>query len=150
MRGRYASAEALLGEATEIFRDIGPGALVWYEGMLCHALAAQHKVAEAWAHMNELEALMSAFTDDAMATGEAVDGLAQCALLLEDGPRIDRYYPLLLPFEGQLQNLLVDRLLGQIELRRGDLAGAREHLEAAQRSARSIPLPFDLAMTLEG
>ncbi len=148
-QGEPALAEAQLREAIAIFRAIGPGALVWYLGALGWVQAAQGKVAEARAGAEEVEALLAALPEGTTPPLEPLAYLTQTALLLGDGERLARYYPRLLAFEGRFGDLLIDRLLGEIEVERGDWAGAESHLDAAERVARREPLPWDLVFTLE-
>ena len=70
--------------------------------------------------------------------------------MLGDRARLDRHYPTLARFEGTLPDFLVDRHLGHIEVLRGELDRAREHLQAAEAVARREGLRMELARTLEG
>jgi DNA-binding CsgD family transcriptional regulator len=149
MRGAYAAAEKQLQEALEIFRAIGPGAVVWHLGWLCLVEAALGKVTEAHACADELETLLPALPVGTMPTGEPLACLAETALVLGDQVRLARYYPMLAPFAGQFHDMLVDRLLGAIEITRRDWEHAQAHLAAAETTARREELPFELARTWE-
>ncbi|HYZ02969.1 MAG TPA: response regulator transcription factor, partial [Candidatus Binatia bacterium] len=76
--------------------------------------------------------------------------VVETALVLGDRARLDRHYPTLAHFEGTLPDFLVDRHLGHIEVLRGNLDRAREHLRAAEAVARREGLRMELARTLEG
>jgi DNA-binding CsgD family transcriptional regulator len=143
-RGEYAEAEAGLQEALAIFRQIGPGALVWYQGLLCVVQATHGKTAEARAGLDELDALLAE-----LPLAEPLAGLAQTALLLDDQTRLARYYPQLTALEGRFADFLIDRLLGEIETWQGDWAAAQRHLAAAEAVARKEVLSWELARTLE-
>ncbi|MFN8515710.1 MAG: hypothetical protein U0841_24640 [Chloroflexia bacterium] len=62
-RGDFATAETHLREAIALFRKAGPGALIWYLGVLGLVLATRGKVAEATACQDELEAMIAALPD---------------------------------------------------------------------------------------
>lgn len=144
MRGEYARAEARLQEALTLFRQIGPGVVVWYQGFLCLVQAAQGKVAEADAGMDEIDALLAA-----LPLAEPLTHLTQTALILGDQARLGRYYSYLIVLEGRFADFLVDRLLGEIETRQGDWLTAEAHLAAAEAVARREALTWELARTLE-
>jgi DNA-binding NarL/FixJ family response regulator len=147
-RGDYAAAEDHLQEAIRLFREAGPGALVWYLGMLGLVQATQGKATEARACQDELESLLAAAPAGSLPP-EPVAYLAQTALVLGETERLARYYPLLLTMQGRFADLLPDRLLGEIALRQGDRAAARAHLAAAEALARQSRLVVELARTLE-
>src|SRR5215472_8468878 len=83
-----------------------------------------------------------------MILGQLVHAAAT-ALALGDRERLARYYPKLLAFEGQFHDLLIDRLLGQIETLQGSWAAAQAHLTAAEATARREGILWELAHTLE-
>ena len=121
--GEYAVAEDHVQEAIRLFRAVGPGALVWYLGMLGLVQATQGKAAEARATQDELETLLAAVPAGAPPP-EPLAYLVQVALVLGETERIARYYPQLLAMQGRFADLLLDRLLGEIEARRGDRTAA--------------------------
>jgi DNA-binding CsgD family transcriptional regulator len=149
MRGEHAAAERKLQEAMAIFREIGPGMLVWYLGCLGLAQAAQGKVTEAHACMDEVESLLAALPEATMPTADPLAYLTATALALGDRARLARYEPKLAVFRGQFHDWLVDRLLGEIATLHRDRAAARRYLEAAEATARQEELPGELARTLE-
>jgi DNA-binding NarL/FixJ family response regulator len=132
-----------------IFREIGPGALVWYLGCLGLAQAAQGKVTKARACMDEVETLLAALPEGTMPTADPLAYLTTAALALGDRARLARYEPNLAAFHGQFHDWLVDRLLGEVATLHGDRAAARVHLEAAEATARREELPGELARALE-
>jgi ATP/maltotriose-dependent transcriptional regulator MalT len=148
-RGEHGVAVRQLQEAMAIFREIGPGTLVWYLGCLGLAQAAQGKVAEARACMDEVETLVSALPEGTVPTADPLAYLTVTALALGDRARLARYSPKLAAFGGQFHDWLVDRLLGETATLRGDWATARARLEAAEAAARQSELPWELAWTLE-
>jgi DNA-binding CsgD family transcriptional regulator len=149
MRGEHAAAERKLQEAMAIFREIGPGMLVWYLGCLGLAQAAQGNGAEAHACMDEVETLLAALPEATMPTADPLAYLTTTALTLGDRARLARYEPKLAAFRGQFHDWLVDRLLGEVATLHGEWAAARVHLEAAEATARREELPGELARTLE-
>jgi predicted ATPase/DNA-binding CsgD family transcriptional regulator len=144
--GEYAAAEAHLRAALAVFREIGPGALVWYLGMLAVTLATAGKRQAADEHLTELEALVEQLPEGPT-TPFAY--LLETSLRLGDRARAERVYPRMKRVEGQLYDFLVDRLLGQTELLRGDFQAARRHLAAAEACARREQHLSELARTLE-
>src|SRR5439155_18387500 len=144
-------AEARLETAIALFRGIGPGALVWYLGMLGLARAFAGHVREARACVDELEALLESgrLAQGAQPPAEPLAYLAQIALRLDDRERLAACHARLAPFAGQFHDALVDRLLGEIELRRGDPAAAEAHLASAEALARREGLRWELARVLE-
>jgi DNA-binding CsgD family transcriptional regulator len=147
-QGQYDRAQELLLEATERFRAIGSGALVWYLGWLGFAYAAGNNAGKARAVMEELERLVLALPGPESA-GESLVFLVQLALLVDDRARIARHAPALAPLAGRFHDLLVDRLLGEIALRNNDYVTAERYLSAAEAVARREPLVWELARTLE-
>jgi DNA-binding CsgD family transcriptional regulator len=147
-QGDYAAAEQLFEKATQAFRAMGPGALVWFLGLLGMAQLAQGKREQARACANELADLAAALPADAMPTAAVMVYLATIALALDDREQIARCHARLIDHQGQWHNFLVDRLLGQIALARGDLTAAQAALAAAEATARAGDLRPELALTL--
>jgi DNA-binding CsgD family transcriptional regulator len=147
-RGDYGRAESELRTAISIFRSIGPAALVWYLGILAMTLAAQGKVAEAQAAMDEEESIVFALPPGIMPTAEPLADLTQAALHLNDRERLARYYPPLDAFRGQYHDAIVNRLLGAIELAQGDWDKAARSLADAEAVARRQNAQTELAHTL--
>ena len=149
VRGAYAEAEQRLHDAIVAFRELGPGALVWYLGMYGLAQVASGKRDEARARMEELEPLMAALPTDSMPVAEPLTYLAAIALALDDRPRLERFHTHLRRFAGQFHDLLADRLLGEMELARGEWDAAEAHLAAAEALARREGLLWELPLVLE-
>jgi DNA-binding CsgD family transcriptional regulator len=148
MRGDYETAEKLVQEALGVFRETNPDALGWYLGFLCMAQAAEGKTEEAHASMEELEARAAALPEGILPAAASIVALVEASLLLGDRERLERLYPRLMPFEGEFQDLLIDRLLGQIETVQGRWTEARKHLAAAEAMARREEMLWELAPTL--
>ncbi|HEX5414848.1 MAG TPA: response regulator transcription factor, partial [Chloroflexota bacterium] len=148
LRGNDSGAEAHLQDALAEFRAIGPGSLVWSLGILGVVQAAQGKGIEANATLDEIQALLTALPAESASPGEPLAYFAQTALLLADPERLAWVYPKLLGLAGRFPDLLVDRLLGEIEIARGDQAAAEAHLAAAETLARREELLPELVLTL--
>ena len=99
--------------------------------------------------MVEVEELLAALPSGSMPSAEPLAQLTVLALALGDRARIERYYPLLVCFQGQFHDVLVDRLLGQVETLAGEWAAAHAHLEACAATARREHLRTELALTWE-
>ena len=147
--GDYARAEELSLAATNAFRAIGPAALVWYLGFLGIIQAAAGKTQEARAALAELESLFTMVPEGTAHSAEPLACVVQIALMLGDRELAGRYYMNLLPFEGQFHDVLIDRLLGEIEIEQGMLTLARVHLASAEAVALREELRWELARTLE-
>jgi DNA-binding CsgD family transcriptional regulator len=149
VQGDYPRAEALLSEAISVFRAIGPNALVWYLGFLGLTFAAQGKLTDARACVNEMELLLAPLPKRAMVAAEPLAQLAALSLALDDRDDFAKRHADLLPFRGEFHDFLIDRLLGELELRQGEFAAARVHLDSAETMARAEGLQWDLARILE-
>ncbi|MDP8923119.1 MAG: DUF2791 family P-loop domain-containing protein, partial [Chloroflexota bacterium] len=148
-RGHYRAAEEEYRAATTIFRSIGPGALVWYLANLGLAQAAQGKAQEARACIEEVEALLAGLPAGTLPTGLPLAYLTLIALSLDDRGRLARYASRLQAFRGQLHDVLIDRLLGEIALVLGDREGAHAYLAAVETMARREGLKSELARILD-
>ncbi|HEX7101940.1 MAG TPA: response regulator transcription factor, partial [Nitrolancea sp.] len=147
--GDLVTAESLSRVAIDAFRAIGPGALVWYLGFRGLILAMTGKLADARACLDELDALLVQIPPGTAHHAEPLAWMLQTALMLDDNERAARYACDLQPFAGQFHDFLIDRLLGELELRQGLLAEAKTHLARAETLARRESLRWELARTLE-
>jgi len=135
-RGDYSLAGQEFGAAVQTFREQDPGEMVLCLGSLGLALLATDQRQEAQACMDEQEALIATLSPGYLATLSARGCLALMAVELGDGERAAHYYPDLLACRGQHHWFLVDRILGQIALLRGDWPTATAHLTDAETTAR--------------
>ena len=149
MRGQYEDAEGLIQQGLAVFRETSPDGLVWYVGFLCLVQAALRKVEEARVCIEELELRVASLPEGMLPAGSSLAYLTESALMLDDRKRLERYYPKLLPFSGQFHDMLIDRLLGQIDTARRDWTEAGTHLAAAEAMARRESMVPELARTLE-
>lgn len=135
--GDYASAESLFAISCQIFRSIGPGALVWYLGWsaLAHALRGDEPAARAC--IAETEALVATVPPDCIPVMEALAPVAQAALVLEDHDLATRIYPRLLPFRTRHADFLPERLLGELAMLQGDWSLAEAHFAAGEAMSRA-------------
>lgn len=150
VHGEYATAVKSAEEGIALLRASIPEALVWYLGILGVFQIAVGQTRAALACLIELEELVARLPAGQLATSEALCYLTTAALAFEDRERLVRYYPLLVRFRGQYHDYLVDRLLGMIETRMGDLNAAAQSLAAAEKLIRGQGyLQLELALTLE-
>ncbi len=68
--------------------------------------------------------------------------------MLDDHERVEHYVQRLQSFRGQFHDFLVDRLLGQAAMLRGDWSVAEADLAAAETTARQEDIRTELAYTL--
>lgn len=147
--GDVLAAEADVEPAIKLFRAIGPGALVWYLGLLGLIQAAGGRREEARATFEELDGLTRELARGSLHVVEPLAYLAQLALVLDDDALVDRVRPRLEPLSGRFGDFLFDRLLGEMALRDGDRAKAGRLLGAAEALARREGLVWELGRTLE-
>jgi DNA-binding CsgD family transcriptional regulator len=147
-RGDYPSAEKYFGLAVDLFRELGPDALVWYLAPLGLAQLHQGHRHEAITCMSEEETLLASQQEGTMVVADALSKLALMALWLGDHERLAAYYPRLLPFQGRGMEFLLDRVLGEIETLLGSWSQAHTHLSAAEEMARRGGIVPELARTL--
>jgi predicted ATPase/DNA-binding CsgD family transcriptional regulator len=147
-RGDYAEAEEQFSLAVELFRKLGPGALVWYLAPLGLAQLLQGKRREAASCINEVETLLTSQQEGAMVIADALSKLALMALLLGDRERVADYYPRLLPFQERGMEFLLDRVLGEMATSLGYWLQAQDHLRRAETMARREGADPELARTL--
>ncbi len=135
-RGDCALAEREFRAAVDTFRGQDPGELVLCLGPLGMALLATGQRQAAQACVDEQETLIATLSPGCLPTLSARGCLALMAVALGDGERAARYYADLLACRGQHHWFLVDRILGQIALLRGDWLAASAHLADAEAIAQ--------------
>ncbi len=145
----YVEAERHMSTAIELFRQIGPNALVWYAGLSAMIDAALGKRDEARASLDEFDLLLDSMPLGSMPTSEPLAHITEAALTLGDRERLDRNYLRLKAFEGQFHDLSIDRQLGRIETLRGDYVSAEAHLRSAEEMARREDIVWEIAKVLE-
>ncbi len=145
--GDIAAAAAAISAAMQIYRGYGPDAVIWYVGLEMLIRWGGGRPADARVLRDELEALLGALPAGAFPAAEAFTHLALFALASGDHDRLINLYPKLLSFRGQFHDALVDRLLGAIEVARGDWAAAQAALASAEARARRENLRWELAQT---
>src|SRR5438876_62617 len=96
----YEAAEEFLAQALILFRQMGPGVLIWYLPILGWVHSLLGKREEALASLQESETLLSSQEPGTLLTGNVMLYLAQMALLLKDQEQIACYTTRLLPFQG--------------------------------------------------
>jgi predicted ATPase/DNA-binding CsgD family transcriptional regulator len=143
----YTAAEEYLTQAVTLFRQMGPGVLIWYLPILGLAQVLLGKRQEALASLEETELLLSEHLPETLLTGNVTAYLAQMALLLEDRERIARYTAMLHPFQGLFLDVLVDRIVGELYTFQGAWSEAQAALSRAEETARQQGLPLELAFT---
>ena len=143
----YEVAEGHLAQAVALFRQMGPGVLIWYLPILGWVELLLGKRQEALAFLQESETLLSSQEPGTILTGNVVIYLARMALLLEDRERIARYTTMLLPFQGLFLDWLVDRILGELYTFQAAWSDAQASLDRAEATARREGLLPELALT---
>ena len=143
----YEVAEGQLAQAVVLFRQMGPGVLIWYLPILGWVQLLLGKRQEALAFLQETETLLSSHEPGTILTGNVVVYLAQMALLLQDRERIARYTTMLLPFQGLFLDWLVDRILGELYTFQTAWSDAQASLGKAEATARREGLLPELALT---
>ena len=146
-QGNYAAAEEYFARSVDLFREMGPAALLWYLPALGQAQARLGNQQAAASCMDEMETLLEKEQGDSMVKADALSKLAQIALVLGDRQRLATYYQELLPFQGRFVDVFVDRLLGEIETLLPAWSQAQTHLNAAEDMARREDLVPEVAWT---
>lgn len=149
LQGDYVRGEQLARSAIATWRHLNPRILGYYLGVFTMLLALSGKQDEVVQSLDELEALVNDLPTESLPGGQALSWVAAVGLVLGDQPRLIRVYPRLARFRGCLMTGgLIDRLLGEIDLRRGDLTNARQLLESAEAVARREGQRWELARVL--
>ena len=143
----YEEAEESLVQAVILFRQMGPGVLVWYLPVLGWLQVLLGKREEALASLQESETLLASQEPGTILSGNVTLYLAQMALSLEDRERIARFTARLLPFQGLFLDGLVDRILGELFTFQTAWSEAQACLNRAEEMARREGLLSELAFT---
>ena len=143
----YEAAEEAIAQAVALFRQIGPGVLIWYLPLLGWVHAMLGKRQEVLACLQETETLLASQEPATLLCGNVVLYQAQMALLLEDRERVAHYATRLLPFQGLFLDALVDRILGELFTFQAAWSDARACLSRAEEMARREDLLSELAFT---
>jgi DNA-binding CsgD family transcriptional regulator len=147
--GDLTSAVEQLERSIATFRAIGPGALIWYLGTLGFTYARLGWREKARAIGAEVMALLDALPAGTTPPGEPIGYLGALGLALDEPRFVDYAYARLIATEARFVDMLTDRLLGEIELRRGNWDSASARLAAADAFARQEGFVSELALTLE-
>src|SRR6266702_3838902 len=143
----YEAAEEAIAQAVALFRQMGPGVLIWYLPLLGWVHAMLGKCQEVLACLQETETLLASQEPATLLSGNVVLYLAQMALLLEDSERVACYCTRLLPFQGLFLDALVDRILGELFTFQAAWSDARACLSRAEEMPRREDLLSELAFT---
>jgi DNA-binding CsgD family transcriptional regulator/tetratricopeptide (TPR) repeat protein len=146
-QGRFAEAEPELRDVVQRLRPTG-GTLVWCLGWWGQVLTELGRRDEALDCFAELRALAEATDERSRARGNAFAQLAVGYARLGEAQRAADCYAPLLPFQGQVSPVLIDRGLGAAALAGGDVAAARAHLADAEALARRAGMRPELALAL--
>jgi DNA-binding CsgD family transcriptional regulator len=141
----YEVAETHLEQAALLFRQMGPGILIWYLPILAWIQALLGKQQEALLHLQESEALLASQDPGTILAGNVAIYLAQTALLLADQERVASYTARLLPFQGLFLDWSVDRILGELFAFQAAWTDAQACLKRAEEMARREDLLPELA-----
>jgi DNA-binding CsgD family transcriptional regulator len=144
--GRFADAAQALRQAVELLRAVAPETTVWHLGWLARTLAETGGADEAMDCLMRLQELVDGLDERARARGNALAQLAVGFARLGDQERAAGCYTKLLPFQGQLSPVLIDRGLGVAALAGGDANAARRHFADAEAQAARAGMRPELAL----
>jgi DNA-binding CsgD family transcriptional regulator/tetratricopeptide (TPR) repeat protein len=133
-RGEYDAAEEYIAQMVAQINqaqegDMWPWDLAYLGWM--HAVAGKKDAA--LARLQEVEALLANRQPYTIIAGDVISMLAEIALIQQDQERIDRYYTLLLPFQG---HLMMDRILGKLAMARQSWTEAYSYLTSVEHICR--------------
>jgi DNA-binding CsgD family transcriptional regulator/tetratricopeptide (TPR) repeat protein len=146
--GRFAEAAHELGQAVDLLRPVAPATTVWHLGWLARTLAELGRADEAMDCLRQLQGLVEGLDERARARGNGLAQLAVGYARLGDPQRAAACYTRLLPFQGQLSPVLIDRGLGVAALSGGDIHAARRHFADAEAQAARAGMRPELALVL--
>ena len=147
--GRMDEARDHLARAIAVFRETSPSSLIWYLGGYAFFLAKVGEREAAKRYAAELESIVNALPADAVPSHEAFIYLGAIGVELRDRALIDRTFDALRPFAGRFGDMLVDRVLAEIALERGEIEFARVHLESALHTSEREGLVWETARIFE-
>jgi DNA-binding CsgD family transcriptional regulator/tetratricopeptide (TPR) repeat protein len=148
LQGRFAEADQEYRSAAELLRPTGSPTRVWYLGWWGEVLAELGQRDAALACFAELQALAATLDPRARAWGNAYAQVAVGYARIGEPARAAACYPGLLPFQGQISPVLIDRGLGVAAWAGEDRAAAQLHMAAAAAQARTARMRPELALTL--
>lgn len=148
LQGQFEEADQEFRRVVELLHPTGSGTLVWHLGWHGLVLAELGRGAEALNCYEELHALADALDEQARGRGLAFAHLAVGYARLGETKRAAGCYMKLLPFQGQVSPVLIDRGLGIAALAGGNAAAARRHLTDAEAGARQAEMRPELALML--
>lgn len=147
-RGRLLEAERLLDRAMQSFRQIGPGVLVWYLGLLGLARLDLGRTDDARVTFAELEELVGRLPAGSLPCAPALNFLGTAAVRLGDAVWAARCYERLLAYPRQHHYLLTDRVLGMLAAFARRWPEAEAHFATATGLARRHRIRPELGLTL--
>ena len=146
-RQDYAVAERHFRAARANHQN-GPIDALLATSLLGVTLVAIEKLPEAAAILNELEGQLNELTSSGELLAPVMICMALTAVAVGDQQRMERFYTALLAFQGQHHLFLVDRVLGEICIARGEWKRAMPHLNEAEATAKHRGLRPELARIL--
>jgi DNA-binding CsgD family transcriptional regulator/tetratricopeptide (TPR) repeat protein len=147
LQGQFDGADQAFQQVIELLSPTGSGTLIWHLGWYGLVLAELGRREDALSCLAELRRLTEALDQQARARGLAFAHLALGYARLGETERAARCYEKLLPFQGQVSPVLIDRALGVAALAAGDEA-ARQHLADAEALAHRAGMQPELAFIL--
>lgn len=148
LQGQFERADQAFQQVIELLNPTGSGTLVWHLGWYGLVLAELGKRDDALNCFAELRRLTEELDLQARARGLAFAHLALGYARLGETKYAASCYEKLLPFQGQVSPVLIDRALGIAALAAGDHAAARQHLAEAEALARRTAMRPELALIL--
>lgn len=153
-RGSHDEAVREYETALSLSQRSEPDAIDWRPGLLglLGLLALAQKAAgqerQATASLTRLDVISATRAPAGWPQGGALTCLALGWITLGDRERAEAHYAALLPMQGELHWFLVDRVLGLVDIARGDWDAATAHLSMASATARHEGLRPELGCSL--
>jgi ATP/maltotriose-dependent transcriptional regulator MalT len=146
--GRFAEAAQALQQAIELLHPVARATTLWHLGWLARTLIELGRADEARECLMQLQGLADGLDERARARGNALAQLAVGYARVGDHERAAACYTRLLPFEGQLSPVLIDRGLAVAALAGGDVHTARRHFAEAEAEAVRAGMRPELALVM--